>query len=80
MKKNNIITGICFTKIDNVVCPVKNFCSVPHIGDKVTIIYKGKERSLGVISVTHSEENTIPFIIVELGLRDKSIREWIRNI
>lgn len=58
--------GACFTNLDDYNCPVKEFARVPNIGERVMVIYKGRESSLAIVQITHQLRDEKPFLRIEL--------------
>jgi len=61
------IKGHCTTNLDNYQMIVIEFARVPNIGERVAVLFKGQNRVLNVIQITHDiQKDGKPYIIVEL--------------
>jgi hypothetical protein len=62
------IKAVCKTNLDDYICPITSFVSVPEIGHSVEVKYKGKNTTLKVVAITHLESFIRePYIVVELN-------------
>ncbi len=58
----------CTTNLDDYDCYITRVACTPDIGDKVKVLYKGINRALSIVQITHAEIiNGRPHLILELA-------------
>ncbi len=63
------IQAECRTYLDDYQTPINKFAALPKVGDMVQVYYKGTDRKLEIVTITHrcrNIDNQIPYIEVEL--------------